>query len=150
MSEEIEEVRTTEVEEANHGKKRIVSTVIMGILILIMLTYTLIMLPVDLKQTINQIMESSKENAGESSSEQAGAVIGGVIGAFFAALLVILLHAGFFICIIGGGVLIIFIVKNIKKAYLKQVKIVNWVYVGLLAFIIITAIVKLLILFIAK
>ena len=122
-------------------KKRIVSTVIMGILLLLMLVYTIIVLPVDLNAMINSMKESN-EGGG------AGEAVGAVFGAFAIALIVVLLHIAFFAFIIGGGVMIIFILKNARKAYLKPIRIINWVYLGVDAFIIVTSIVKLLILFI--
>ena len=133
--------------EVNLGRKRIVSTVIMGIILLALLTYTLIMLPVDLKATIDEIMQSAKES---NSEDQGGAVIGGAIGALMAGLIVVLLHAGFIVSIIAGGIMIIFMIKNVKHAYLKPIKIINIVYLALTGFVIVTAIVKLIILFVSK
>lgn len=132
-------------EEQQPSKKGLVSIIIMGSFLLIMLVITILLLPIDLKA----MMDSIKASA-ESSEDQAGAAIGAVFAAFFAALGVIIFHIAYFVFIIAGGIMLIFLIKNIKKIEMKPLKIINWVLLGTDAFIITVSIVKIVLLFVEK
>ena len=124
-------------------KKRLVSTIIMGSFLLIMLAITIILLPLDLKAAMDSLKESTADG-------DAGTAIGSIFAALFIALGVFMFHLAFIVFIIAGGVMLIFIIKNIKKAYLKQIRIANWVLFGVDILIMLVSIVKIVLLFVEK
>ena len=129
------------MENQVQAKRRVTSTVVIGIFLTLMVGYCLAMLPIDLNEMLANM---------ESSGSGAGAAAGQAIGGFFLALVVIMLHAGFFACIAGVAITTPFAILNVKHAFLKPVKITNIVYLGLEALVLATSIVKLVLLFLRK
>ena len=133
------------VQKEQPSKKGLVSIIIMGSFLLIMLIITIILLPVDLKVAMDSIKASA-----ENSEDQAGAAFGAIFAALFVALGVFLFHVAYAVFIIGGGVMLIFIIKNIKKIEMKPLKIINWVLLGVDAFVVTVSIIKIVLLFVER
>lgn len=131
--------------EEQPSKKGLVSIIIMGSFLLIMLIITIILLPVDLKAVLESLKSSS-----EGSEGDAGSALGVVFAAIIVAAGVVLFHIAYAVFIIAGGIMLIFIIKNIKKIVMKQLKIINWVLLGVDAFIITVSIVKIILLFVER
>ena len=126
--------------EEKPPKSRKLSTILMGIFLFIMFVITMILLPLDLKKTLKEIQESS--------SGDGGSAIGGAFASFIVALLIILIHGAFVIFIVGCGIMLIFLIKNIKHANIKAIKIINIVELSIAGVIIAISLIKLILLFV--
>ena len=141
-------------EEEKKKIKGLVTTIIFGVLLTAALIFVIILLPIDVRKMMNDVISgsnSSSASASESaasassSGSSAGEVIGRGIAAVFAGAILIVLS----VMLIGGTgiptiVSIPFSIHNVKKANTKAIKIINIVYLGLAAFILTVDIIKLI------
>ena len=123
----------------NYDKKRIVSTVILGIFLLAALYFTIVFLPV----TWTSLEEGAKV---EEESAAGQIVAAGAIGLAMALgmVLVIIFEIGI---LIVSSICLPFAIRN-RHSTLKAIRIISYVYDGLFALMIVTSIVKLILAFI--
>ena len=125
-----------------YDKKRITSTVIIGIILSICLALTIILLPISWS-AIQQAIEESKA-AQESAAGQAASAGALAIVAAVGVVLVVLVEIGI---LIANGICLPFAIKN-RRSTLKPIRIISYVYDGLIGAMMLTATIK-IILFIA-
>jgi hypothetical protein len=122
------------------NKKRIVSTVIIGIFLAISIYCVIILFTFNLKESLQRLSDSATNRA----EGQPGAVVAvGFAAGLAGAALVIMAYLFAIVALVNSSISIIFSIKN-RKSYLKPVRIINYVYDGLLGFIIIFTIVKMI------
>lgn len=112
-------------------KKGITSTIIIGILLAIVLAYTIFLLPFDLK--------SLDGNNGND--------LGTALGATMVGIIIILLHFGLIIGSIISLICLIFVIRNYKNDR-KAIVVTNYIYTFVISFNVIATIVKFVLLFI--
>ena len=122
-------------------KKRIVSTVIIGIFAIISLICVIYLFPINLRQTIDSFNNSVKDN--NSAQEAVGAIVVAGASSIVLVLIILLAYALAIIPIINSSICVIFSIKN-RKAYLKPIRIINYVYAGLFAFMFVFCLIKLI------
>ena len=110
-----------------YDKKRITSTVILGIFLLSALFAVIVFLPLS--------WTALKGSAEEGSKEEAAAVI-------FGSLIIVLAMLAYIISGVLSAICLPFAIAN-RKSTLKAVRIISYVYDGLFGALIITSIVKL-------
>ena len=122
------------------NKKRIVSTVIIGIFLAISIYFVVILFTFNLKENLQRLSDSATERA----DGQPGAVVAvGFAAGLAGATLIIMAYLFAIAPLINSSICIIFSIKN-RKSCLKPVRIINYVYDGLLGFIIIFTIIKII------
>lgn len=126
------------VEFVENKNKCIFSTVIIGILLIISIYFTIVLIPIDIGRMLHGMAESSQE-AGSSSGTVAVAFAGAIVG----AVAVVLLHGIAISLVVVSGISLIFTIKN-RRSYLKPIRIINYIYDGLLGSIIVIAIIKII------
>lgn len=119
-------------------KKRITSTVILSIIIIICLVAFIALLPVNIQDVLN----SANDGSGDASEQ----VAKGFALAFVAIILVVIILPVYILEILINGICLIFTIKN-RKSPIKAVRIINYVLDGLCASMIIGSGIKLLIFF---
>ena len=122
-------------------KKRIVSTVIIGIFAIISLICVIYLFPINLRQTIDSFNNSVKDN--NNAQEAVGAIVVAGASSIVLVLIILLAYALAIIPIINSSICVIFSIKN-RKAYLKPIRIINYVYDGLFAFMFVFCVIKLI------
>ena len=113
--------------EITYDKPRIVSTVILGIVLVAALIFAILMAPF----TWTSIQEA----------ESSGSVAGDITVAFVLGIGIVFVIFLYILITIASGVSLIFTFKN-RHSTLKPVRIINYVYDGLFIAIILLAIVK--------
>ena len=129
------------MKEIQQDKPRITSTVIIGVFLALFLVFTILLIPVSWS-AVNAMIEESKQ-AAESAAEQAAEA--GVIAlvAAIGIILVIILEFGI---LIGNAICLPFAIKN-RRSTLKPVRVISYVYDGLIGAMMLTATVKIILLF---
>ena len=121
-------------------KPRKLSTILMGCFLGVMLIICIILIPLDLRAVMNDIKESSNGDAGSA--------IGGAFAAVIVGALIVLIHAAFIVFIIGCGIMLIFLIKNIKYAEIKGIRIANIIELCAAGVVITISVIKLILLFV--
>ncbi len=123
-----------------YDKKRITSTVILGIFLAISIFFTLLFIGLTWAQ-LNEAMEAAKE---QSQGEDVGGqiAVGGVLALTFGIVIAVAIVV-YIALIINDSIFLIFSIKN-RKSTLKAVRIISYVYDGLFATIIVISIIKLI------
>ena len=117
-------------------KKRITSTVILGIILLSLFILIIIFFPISLKEIANSGSSESAEEEGARA-----------IGLIFVYILIIpLLLIASFGAVIIGGICLPFSIRN-RLSTLKAVRIISYIYDGLFGLIIILGIIKSILIF---
>lgn len=123
-----------------NNDKRIASTVVIGIFLAISIYFVIILFTFNLKESLQRLSDSATDRA----DGQVGAVVAvGFAAGLAGAALIIMAYLFAIIPLINSLITIIFSIKN-RKSCLKPVRIINYVYDGLLGFIIIFTIVKMI------
>ena len=120
--------------------KRITSTVIISIFMLIVLVLTIIFVPLDIQKEIDKIAQQGNQN-GDGSSIGAG-LSAGISGAILIIFSLFAHSATILISLIA----IIFSIRN-RKSTIKGIRIYNNILTAIFALCIVSSIVKLFILF---
>ena len=118
-------------------KKRIVSTVILGLILIVGIYFTILLLPV----TWAAIKEAS-ENADTGNSVVAGTAV-----AFALSLGIVLAFIVYIGVLVIGIPCLLFSIRN-RKSSLKPIRIISYVYDGLYGAILLISIVKMILLLI--
>ena len=123
-----------------NNDKRIPSTVVIGIFLAISIFCVILLFRINLKESLEQLNKSVNEQAeGNEAAILPIAFVAGLAGAG----MVIVAYGSAIIPLINSSITIIFSIKN-RKSSSKPVKIINYVYDGLLGFIIIFTIIKMI------
>lgn len=123
-----------------YDKPRIASTIVLGILLSIFLLVSILFAPI----TWSMIREATNSTA-EGSESATGEVVGVFAIALVLSLGVALAIVAYAAVIIGSGICLIFTLKN-RKSTLKPVRIISYVYDGLVGLLITFAILKIVLL----
>ena len=120
------------MKSVTYDKKRIPSTVIIGIVMILALVFTITLLPTSW---------STIQKAIEGGDPAASPFI-----AFAGALAIVLVIALEFAILAASSICLPFAINN-RKSTLKPIRIISYVYDGVLGVLILTAVVKLILLF---
>ena len=129
------------MKKVEYDKKRITSTVIVGIVLILALALTISLLPVTWA-AINQVIEESKSSSSSGAGQAAEAGAMALVAALGVVFVVILEFA----ILIANGICLPFAIKN-RRSTLKPIRIISYVYDGLIGAMMITATVKIILLF---
>ena len=116
-----------------YDKKRITSTVIIGIILSICLALTVTLLPI----SWSAIQQAQDSAAGQAASTGALALVAAV-----GVVLVILVEIAI---LIANGICLPFAIKN-RRSTLKPIRIISYVYDGLIGAMMLTATIKIILL----
>ena len=125
----------------NYDKPRIASTSIIGIVISLTLIFTITLLPVSwsaLQEAVEQSKSSQSDPAGQAASAGAMALVAAI-----GVVLVVLLEIGI---LIANGICLPFAIKN-RRSTLKAIRIISYVYDGLIGAQMLCATVKIILFF---
>ena len=125
----------------DHDKKRIASTVILGVVLVISLIFTFIFIGTswaDLKAIVDSSSSSQETASGQVASAFAVALAGSIWIIFIVGI--------YFAILISGLICLPFSIRNVKSTLLG-IRIVSFIYDGLFAFTITASIVKIILFF---
>lgn len=123
-----------------YDKPRIASTIIIGIFTTLCLIATIIILPFDWS-TVKEAVDNTAEN----SDSAAGAVVGGFAVALFGVLGIALVFIVAVANAINSSICLPFAIKN-KKSTLKPIRIISYVYDGIIGSLLLVNVIKIIIL----
>ena len=129
------------MKEIQYDKKRITSTVIIGVILTICLVFTIILLPISwsaLEAAIEESKSSQTSPGGEAAATGALA-----LAAAIGVVLVVIIEIAI---LIANGICLPFAIKN-RRSTLKPIRIISYVYDGLIGAMMLTATVKIILLF---
>ena len=129
------------MKEITYDKRRITSTVIIGIIIAISLALTIALLPISWS-AIKEAIEESKNSQDSAAGQAAEAGVLALVAAV-GVVLVVLLEIGI---LIANGVCLPFAIKN-RRSTLKAIRIISYIYDGLIGAMMLTATIKIILLF---
>ena len=124
-----------------YDKKRITSTIIIGVIISICLALTIVLLPISwhaIQEAIEESKNSQSSAAGQAASAGALALVAAV-----GVVLIVLLEIGI---LIANGICLPFAIKN-RRSTLKPIRIISFIYDGLIGAMMLTATIKIILLF---
>ena len=145
MSEELEKVEETtnhNKKEIHYDKPRITSTVIIGIFLAIAMFFALLLVGVSWT-AVKEAADAAKESGEDAASQ----VAGGAAVAFVGAIGVVLVMIVYIGVVIDTAIILPFSIKN-RKSTLKPIRIISYVFDGLIGATLVLSIIK-IILFIA-
>ena len=119
------------------------STIVAGIFLTISILFVILLLTMNLKAAEEAYMESLKESSSEQT-ENAGetVIVLTLVGGIGLLAIFIAYYAVVFIPFIIAHFMLIPVIKNLKRTDNKAIKIINFVYLGLIGAIAIICIVK--------
>ena len=119
------------------------STIVAGIFLTISILFVILLLTMNLKEAEEAYMESLKESSSEQT-ENAGetVIVLTLVGGIGLLAIFIAYYAVVFIPFVIAHFMLIPVIKNLKRTDNKAIKIINFVYLGLIAAIAIICIVK--------
>ena len=123
-----------------YDKPRIASTIIIGIFTTLCLIATIIIFPFDWS-TVKEAVDNTAEN----SDSAAGAVVGGFAVALFGVLGIALVFIVAVANAINSSICLPFAIKN-KKSTLKPIRIISYVYDGIIGSLLLVNVIKIIIL----
>ena len=127
-------------------KKRInglPSTIVAGIFLTIAVAFTILLLFMNLKIAVDEYVASVQESANENSENAGEMIIVATLFAGFGLLAIyILFYAVVFIPFIIAHFCLIPVIKNLKHTDNQVIKIINFVYLGLIITIAVICILK--------
>ena len=121
-----------------YDKPRIVSTIILGILLLVVISVTLVCIPV----TFEAVRQAASE-AAEGTEDPAGGAVAGSAAAFALSIFVILAILAEGGVVVASGISLIFTIKN-RKSTLKPIRIISYIMDGLFVAALITCLLKII------
>lgn len=116
-------------------KKKIIglpATIVAGIFLSIALLFAIIALTMNLKVAFEQYSASVQETVNESE-DPSGAGVAMAFASIFGAMAILIIH--YFVIVIPFIITLIMlipVIKTLKKADLKAIRIINFVYLGLI------------------
>ena len=125
----------------NRDKPRIASTIILGLALTTLLFFSIILLPV----TWASITESSS-SASSSQESAAGQIVAGATVAFALGIGIVLVIFIYAVIHVLSGLCFLFSFKN-RQSTLKPIRIISYVYDGLIGVLLLTVILKLILIF---
>ena len=131
--------------EENETNKKIVgltSTIVVGIFLGIVIILMITLLTMNLKEALEQFNASTQEAVDGSEDPAAATLVVAFAGIFGIAAIFLIHYFMVFFPFIIALILLIPVIKNVKHADNKGIKITNFVYLGLLSASLITCIIK--------
>ena len=125
-------------------KKRIVSTVIIGIFLLICIFFMTVLIPMNLSEAIREYSEQSSESIPESEEVGEMIIMVSLVYAIGALGILIAAHIMALIPLITSSICLSVALKN-RTSYLRPVRVINVGYAIVFSAIIITSVVKIII-----
>lgn len=126
-------------------KKKIIglpSTIVAGIFLSFALIFAILLLTMNLQAALKELAEATQESV-NSNENQAGAAIGMSFAVMFGALVLFIVYYGVVIIpFIIVNIMLIFVIKNLKHADVKAIRIISFVYLGLIIAINVICIIK--------
>ena len=122
------------------NKKRIVSTVFLGLFLIACITILVVFFPVSWKM-INEAVEQSKNNTDSVTGE----VVSASAVAFAGALTIVFVFIFIGIDAIVSAICLPFSIRN-RKSVLKPIRIISYIYIGLFSTTLIMSIIKIILL----
>lgn len=127
-------------------KKRIKglpSTIVAGIFLTIAVAFAILLLFMNLKAAEEAYMASVQEGAAENNDNPGGQAIAVGVAGMFGLLFIIILYYGVVVVpFVISHIMLIPVIKNLKHTDNQVIKIVNFVYLGLIVTIAIICILK--------
>ena len=118
-------------------KKKIIglpSTIVAGIFIAIALFFAISLIWLNLKEAIESYMQSAQESASENEENVGEMIIVTALVAGIGVLAILIFHYGMvLIPLMITSFCLIPVIKNLKRADNKTIRIINFVYLGLIA-----------------
>ena len=121
---------------------RLGPTIVAGILISIAVLLTVLSLTMNLKLAVEQYMASLQEAANESDTGGEMIIVATLVGSIGLLAIFIFYYGMLIIPHVIAGFCLIPVVKTLHRPVDKAIRIINFVYLGLIGFVIITTIVK--------
>ena len=126
-------------------KKKIIglpSTIVAGIFLSFALIFAILLLTMNLQAALKELAEATQESV-NNNENQAGAAIGMSFAVMFGALVLFIVYYGVVIIpFVIVNIMLIFVIKNLKHADVKAIRIINFVYLGLIIAINVICIIK--------
>ena len=127
-------------------KKRIKglpSTIVAGIFLTIAVAFAILLLFMNLKAAEEAYMASVQEGAAENNDNPGGQAIAVGVAGMFGLLFIIILYYGVVVIpFVISHIMLIPFIKNLKHTDNQVIKIINFVYLGLIVTIAIICILK--------
>ena len=127
-------------------KKRIKglpSTIVAGIFLTIAVAFAILLLFMNLKAAEEAYMASVQESASENNDNPGGQAIAVGVAGMFGLLFIIILYYGVVVIpFVISHIMLIPVIKNLKHTDNQVIKIINFVYLGLIVTIAIICILK--------
>lgn len=127
-------------------KKRIKglpSTIVAGIFLTIAVAFAILLLFMNLKAAEEAYMASVQEGAAENNDNPGGQAIAVGVAGMFGLLFIIILYYGVVVVpFVISHIMLIPVIKNLKHTDNQVIKIINFVYLGLIVTIAIICILK--------
>ena len=127
-------------------KKRIKglpSTIVAGIFLTIAVAFAILLLFMNLKAAEEAYMASVQEGAAENNDNPGGQAIAVGVAGMFGLLFIIILYYGVVVIpFVISHIMLIPVIKNLKHTDNQVIRIINFVYLGLIVTIAIICILK--------
>ena len=121
---------------------RLGPTIVAGILISIAVLLTVLSLTMNLKVAVEQYMASLQEAANESDTGGEMIIVATLVGSIGLLAIFIFYYGMLIIPHVIAGFCLIPVVKTLRRPDNKAIRIINFVYLGLIGFVVITTIIK--------
>ena len=123
--------------------KGLPSTIVAGIFITIAVALAILLLFMNLKAAEESYMASVQEGASENNDNPGGQAIAVGIAGMFGLLFILLLYYGVVaVTFLISHIMLIPVIKNLKHTDNKVIRIINFVYLGIIVTIAIICIIK--------
>ena len=122
--------------------KGLPSTIVAGIFISISLIFAIILLCMNLKGAEEAYMEAVQESTDSSEDPAAAAIAAGFAGMFGLMFIIVGHYLMVIIPFVISHFMLIPVIKNLKHTDNKAIKIINFVYLGLIVAIVLVCLIK--------
>lgn len=122
--------------------KGLPSTIVAGIFLTIAVGLAILLLFMNLTETEQAYMESVKEGANSEENPAGSAVAVGVAGMFGLMFIIILYYGVVVVTFFISHIMLIPVIKNLKHTDNNVIRIINFVYLGIIVTIAIICIIK--------
>ena len=122
--------------------KGLPSTIVAGIFLTIAVGLAILLFFMNLTETEQAYMESVKEGANSEENPAGAAVAVGVAGMFGLMFIIILYYGVVVVTFFISHIMLIPVIKNLKHTDNKVIRIINFVYLGIIVTIAIICIIK--------
>ena len=136
-----EELNQPVKKQRQFDKPRITSTIIIGVFLAIAMFFAFMFVGVSWAA-----VKEAADAAAESQEDAAGQVVGGAAVAFAGAIGIVLVMIVYFGVVIDTAIILPFSIKN-RKSTLKPIRIISYVFDGLIGATLLLSIIKIILFF---